>query len=129
MPKQKVMHGQLIEASFSLFRVFGFRGTSIQDIANEVGITKASIYYYFPSKEEILIGAIDYAVCKWNKHKDDDWDDRKHFLFFLIKMRFEMEDDPEILGDLKEKLQDIEKKLSKQAKSYIFDFVLGVGND
>ena len=37
-----------------LFRRKGFNGTSMQDIASEVGILKGSIYYYFNSKDEIF---------------------------------------------------------------------------
>lgn len=43
----------LIQAA-NLFRKKGFSGTSMQDIARDVGILKGSIYYYFNSKNEIF---------------------------------------------------------------------------
>jgi AcrR family transcriptional regulator len=43
----------LVQAA-KLFRKKGFSGTSMQDIARDVGILKGSIYYYFNSKNEIF---------------------------------------------------------------------------
>lgn len=37
-----------------LFSTRGYRATTLADVAKAVGITKAGIYYYFPSKEELL---------------------------------------------------------------------------
>ena len=30
----------------------GYSGASLQDVANEVGVLKGSLYYYFASKED-----------------------------------------------------------------------------
>ncbi|MCK9893250.1 TetR/AcrR family transcriptional regulator [Frankia sp. AgB32] len=46
---------QLLDASLRLFSQRGFRGTSLQDIAREVGCSKASLLYHFASKEAILV--------------------------------------------------------------------------
>lgn len=45
---------RILEAARALFAVRGYRATSMQAIADEVGITKAALYYHFDSKEEIL---------------------------------------------------------------------------
>ncbi|MFV1963665.1 MAG: TetR/AcrR family transcriptional regulator, partial [Acidimicrobiia bacterium] len=34
----------------ALFRNKGFNGTSMADLAHEVGISKSSLYHHFPSK-------------------------------------------------------------------------------
>ncbi|MCK9874984.1 TetR/AcrR family transcriptional regulator [Frankia sp. AgPm24] len=49
------LRGQLLDAALRLFQQRGFRGTSLQDIAREVGCSKASLLYHFTSKEAILV--------------------------------------------------------------------------
>ena len=46
---------QLLNVSARLFHRKGFRGTSMQDIASDLGIKKGSIYYYISSKDDLLL--------------------------------------------------------------------------
>lgn len=45
---------QIVEASLRLFSEHGFARTTVRDIAREVGITDAAIYYHFASKRDLL---------------------------------------------------------------------------
>ncbi len=45
--------GRILDKSARLFAHKGFEETSINDIADEVNISKATIYHYFKSKDEI----------------------------------------------------------------------------
>lgn len=45
---------EIIRAAARLFREFGFHGTSIQDIAEAVGLPKGGLYHHIESKEELL---------------------------------------------------------------------------
>jgi AcrR family transcriptional regulator len=45
---------QIIDAAFLLFAVRGVHGTVVDDIAKAVGISRATLYQYFGSKEEIF---------------------------------------------------------------------------
>ena len=45
---------EILEASLELFSVQGFEATSIAQIADAVGIRKASLYSHFESKQAIL---------------------------------------------------------------------------
>jgi AcrR family transcriptional regulator len=42
------------ETALALFAARGYDATSLQDIADELGLTKAAVYYHFPSKLELL---------------------------------------------------------------------------
>lgn len=46
--------GRLLSAALSLFARRGFHGSSIRDIATEAGLTSASLYGHFQSKEHLL---------------------------------------------------------------------------
>jgi AcrR family transcriptional regulator len=45
---------EIIEAAAQVFARHGFHGATTQHIADVLGIRQASLYYYFPSKEEAL---------------------------------------------------------------------------
>jgi AcrR family transcriptional regulator len=44
----------LLAAAVKLFSARGYRETSLQDIAEEAGLTKGALYYHFKNKEDIL---------------------------------------------------------------------------
>lgn len=46
----------------ALFREKGFNGTSMADLAAEVGITKSSLYHHFPSKQALLAEIVELTV-------------------------------------------------------------------
>lgn len=52
--KSKDQKDKIAKSATDIFIEKGYRGTSLQDIAQAVGITKAGIYHYFKTKEEIL---------------------------------------------------------------------------
>ena len=49
------MKESIIQKGSDLFQVKGFTQTSIQDIVETLGVTKGTFYYYFTSKEELLM--------------------------------------------------------------------------
>jgi len=44
----------ILDAAVENFQRLGYHGTSVRDIARDAGITPASIYHHFPSKQVIL---------------------------------------------------------------------------
>lgn len=45
---------ELLDASLELFLEKGYEKTAIKDIVQKVGVTQGLLYYYFPSKEDIV---------------------------------------------------------------------------
>jgi AcrR family transcriptional regulator len=46
---------ELLDVSIGLFYEKGYENTTLQDIADRMGFTKAAIYYYAKNKEELLV--------------------------------------------------------------------------
>jgi acetyl esterase len=55
---------EIVRAAVALFRERGYRHTSLADIGEAVGAERASLYYYFSSKEEILNEAVTPIVLR-----------------------------------------------------------------
>ena len=47
-------HLQIIQAAVKVIAIKGFWGMSMQDIADEIGITEAALYHYIDSKNDLL---------------------------------------------------------------------------
>lgn len=45
---------EILQAAANLFQRRGYHATTMQEVANEVGILKGSLYHHFRSKQEIL---------------------------------------------------------------------------
>jgi AcrR family transcriptional regulator len=48
--------------ALSLFAEQGYEKTSLREIAERLGVTKAALYYHFKSKEDIIVGLFDDLV-------------------------------------------------------------------
>ena len=62
--------GRVLRAAAHLFRVNGYEGTTVREIASMVGIQSGSLFHHFKSKEEILFTVmkevIEYTSTKQN---------------------------------------------------------------
>ena len=59
---------EILEASLELFSVQGFEATSISQIAEAVGIRKASLYSHFESKQAILDTLVKEVLQQYAAH-------------------------------------------------------------
>jgi AcrR family transcriptional regulator len=53
-----------VAAAVDLFTTHGVSGTSLQMIADAVGVTKASIYYQFKTKDEIVLAVAEADLAQ-----------------------------------------------------------------
>lgn len=47
-------HRTITDAAATLFAEKGYDGTTLQDVASAVGVTKAGLYHYFPTKQDLF---------------------------------------------------------------------------
>lgn len=53
---------EIVEAAKRLFNSKGYDATSMQDVMEDVGIAKGTIYHYFKSKDELLQAVVEFIV-------------------------------------------------------------------
>ena len=69
---------QILEVSLDLFSIRGYEATSISQIADAVGIRKASLYSHFANKQDILDTLVDELTKEFDRHSifaKANWDD------------------------------------------------------
>lgn len=59
---------KILDAALDLFSTQGFEATSVSQIADEVGIRKASLYSHFASKQEILESLMQEVMKQYEWH-------------------------------------------------------------
>src|SRR5690349_21695288 len=59
MREQSDTRRRIQEVALELFTEQGYEGTSLREIAERLGVTKAALYYHFKTKEEIIGSLID----------------------------------------------------------------------
>jgi AcrR family transcriptional regulator len=55
---------RIIDAALDLFAEYGVGGTSLQMIADEVGVTKGAVYHQFNTKDEIVLAAAEAELAR-----------------------------------------------------------------
>ena len=61
------MRQQILSEATRLFAAQGFDGTSLQSIADAVGIRKPSLLYHFKSKDELRRGVVEHMLSHWSE--------------------------------------------------------------
>ena len=85
--KQDLRREAIIEAAIKRFAHFGVGKTTMTEIGNDLSLSKASLYYYFPDKLS-LYAAVLRTITQQTEKKDDEWlqkesDPKKAILLFL----------------------------------------------
>jgi AcrR family transcriptional regulator len=88
---------RILDAALDVFSEHGFDGSSLQQIADRLGLTKAALYYHFRSKDELLEALVSPAITGLNEvlaaySEEPDTPARRrefmeHYLDYFLKQR------------------------------------------
>jgi AcrR family transcriptional regulator len=56
--------GRVIQAALVLFAEHGIAGTSLQRIADAIGVTKAAVYHQYHTKDEIILAVAESVLAR-----------------------------------------------------------------
>ena len=63
-----IQKDELVRIAGELFRMKGYAGTSIDDIAKACGLTKGSLYHHFSGKEDLALAALEQVHQYYREH-------------------------------------------------------------
>ncbi len=58
-PEGREQRERILRAAIELFTAHGFRGASLDRVADAVGISRQGVLHYFPSKAHLLLGVLE----------------------------------------------------------------------
>ncbi len=62
---QKKNRKTILQAALAVFSQYGFRGSTIDRIAERAGLSKPNLLYYYPSKEAIYVAVLEDTLAFW----------------------------------------------------------------
>jgi len=63
-PSPSAAQGRVVEAALGLFAEHGIAGTSLQMIADAIGVTKAAVYHQYNTKDEIVLAVAEEVLAR-----------------------------------------------------------------
>ena len=85
---------QILEAAECEFVLHGFKGTSMQSIADRAELPKANIHYYFKNKENLYKAVLENIIFSWNSvladmnEQDDPADVLRNFIRVKMQLSY-----------------------------------------
>ncbi|OFY11560.1 MAG: hypothetical protein A2X11_05090 [Bacteroidetes bacterium GWE2_42_24] len=94
MANQDIVRDSIVQSARDLFSRFGFRKTTMDDIALSMRKGKSSIYYYFKSKEDIFEAVVDSEASELKsrlkevlrKNTDDPKEQLRQYIAERLKL-------------------------------------------
>src|SRR5579864_1001054 len=62
---QEKRREELVLAAYRLIAEHGFEGLRTRDVADAVRVNIATLHYYFPTKEALIRGVVDYTMQRF----------------------------------------------------------------
>ena len=113
---------RILIAATVAFGENGYDGTSLDSLAQELGIRKQSILYHFPTKEALLdasvadaIGVLGAVLSEAVKNSEDGWERIETMVRRVFRLAIER---PELLGLLREVSRLGPPTLTKAVKGF-----------
>jgi len=63
--KREVKYEALFQTALKVFAEYGFKKTTIEDIAGELGVGKSSLYFYIKNKRDLYNRAVAFGFNRW----------------------------------------------------------------
>ncbi|MFZ1304518.1 MAG: TetR/AcrR family transcriptional regulator [Ferruginibacter sp.] len=114
------------KAAHDLVMQYGIRSVSMDDIANNLGMSKKTIYQYFKDKDELVEAVVDEVIstnqcaCKQDIDRSEN---AVHEIFLVMEMMAEMFKtmNPSILHDMQKYHPAAFGKFKKHKNEFLFN--------
>jgi AcrR family transcriptional regulator len=69
--QQDIKREKILEASYQRFLHYGYSKTTMNEIAGDLSMSKALLYYYFPDKSELYMAVMRKLANDYLKQLED----------------------------------------------------------
>ena len=65
MQNKSKKYENLFETALELFAAYGYKKTTVDDVAGKLSMTKGNLYFYVKNKKDLYEKTVDYALNQW----------------------------------------------------------------
>jgi AcrR family transcriptional regulator len=65
MQDKSKKYENLFETALELFAAYGYKKTTVDDVAGKLSMTKGNLYFYVKNKKDLYEKTVDYALNQW----------------------------------------------------------------
>ncbi|MBT9553313.1 MAG: TetR/AcrR family transcriptional regulator [Hydrogenophaga sp.] len=91
--RKEARPGELLDAALALFVEKGFAATRVEEVAARAGVSKGTLFLYFPSKEELFKAVVRETIAgrftEWNQELDAFQGDSAELLRYAMQSWWE----------------------------------------
>lgn len=118
MSKKTNIEGKILDTAYRLFLQKGYRHTTMDDIAQDLGMSKKTLYKYYPGKLELLSASFEVLKTKMTAKVEAILDNR--YISFPLKLKSTLTViaahlapiNPELFEDLRDHAPEIWEELT-----------------
>lgn len=118
MAKKANVESKILDAAYKLFLQKGYRQTTMDDIAQPLGMSKKTLYKYYPGKLELLAASFEVTKTKLTAKVEAILDNR--YISFPLKLKSTLtvmasllgQINPELFEDLREYAPEVWEDLT-----------------
>ncbi len=110
MKNKQYTQEQIYEVALGVFAKFGFKKTTMDDVAKELSMTQGNIYLYVKNKRDLFEKSVLHAIYKFEKHMIEALQREKDVVKQIISMSaagFEYISKNQDLGSILNKEKDL----------------------
>ncbi|MCH7400484.1 TetR/AcrR family transcriptional regulator [Belliella kenyensis] len=113
MSKKNDIEAKILDVAYKLFINQGYKNTTMDDIAQELAMSKKTLYKYFPGKQELLAASFDLLKNRLSLKVETILENR--YIPFMAKLKSFLNVvandlapiNPELLQDLREHVPEV----------------------
>ncbi len=121
MSKKASVESKILDAAYKLFLQKGYRHTTMDDIAQMLGMSKKTLYKYYPGKFELLAASFEVTKTKLTAKVEAIVDNR--YISFPLKLKSTLTVMASLLGpinpELFEDLREFAPEIWEDLEQYI----------
>jgi len=121
---------RILQAANRLFYRHGYNRTSFSDIVEAAGVPRGNIYYYFPTKEAILLAALEHRLQildtmmeEWNRNFPDPRGRLERCVQVMVNSREATAEHGCPMGTLNAELAKDQRPLQREALALFDRFI------